>query len=392
MNTEQTNSPKLGDKSHSFYHKDLRHKRAFTLVELLVVIAIIGMLIALLLPAVQAAREAARRMQCQNNLKQIGLAIHNFHDTNNALPPLNIFACRPTLLMLICPYIEQSAIYSKMQSDGLFDKAGATGTAGLACDNNNWVSQDTYFDDAQRRALSFSTYRCPSRGGLFFKTGAYGGPVADYIAPTLNVSGDSDIENRNYGWTVILAAETYWSGLGAPNLHKGPFRVAALSFNSNADTSQDLGFEGMNYNTITNWEYRDNFARWMDGTSNQIAFVEKNVPAWAVNMHSDNANSWHGGYTNSWNNCHYAYNAMRVVSTNARLFAKGPNDPNRDDPETQYPHNPPYHGLEGIGSFHPGIVGVLLGDGSVRALPITTTPSLVWRLTHVDDGEGGSLP
>ncbi len=89
-------------------------RSAFTLVELLVVIAIIGILVGLLLPAVQAAREAARRMQCSNNLKQIGLAVHNYADANKKFPPGNITdgPCCGTpshTVWSVCllPYLEQ---------------------------------------------------------------------------------------------------------------------------------------------------------------------------------------------------------------------------------------------------------------------------------------------
>src|SRR5437773_809625 len=90
-----------------------RSPRGFTLIELLVVIAIIAVIIALLLPAVQSAREAARRAQCVNNLKQIGLAIHNYHSSVNSLPwgdgPWWIEWSAHTLLL---PYIEQGPIYN----------------------------------------------------------------------------------------------------------------------------------------------------------------------------------------------------------------------------------------------------------------------------------------
>lgn len=108
----------------------LRRRRAFTLVELLVVIAIIGILVALLLPAVQAAREAARRMSCTNNLKQIALALHNYHDTQRKFPPSGILhGDRGTLsggrtiyttpyhhtwLVMILPYLEQTALHDQI--------------------------------------------------------------------------------------------------------------------------------------------------------------------------------------------------------------------------------------------------------------------------------------
>jgi prepilin-type N-terminal cleavage/methylation domain-containing protein len=92
----------------------IRHFRGFTLVELLVVIAIIGVLIALLLPAIQAAREAARRMTCTNHLKQLGIGVHNFHDTRNGLPPVTICSNGDSSLVsfwgMIYPFIEQQSL------------------------------------------------------------------------------------------------------------------------------------------------------------------------------------------------------------------------------------------------------------------------------------------
>ena len=95
-----------------------RKKFGFTLVELLVVIAIIGILVGLLLPAVQAAREAARRMQCSNNLKQLGLSVHNFESANRRLPPGSDVRFNGPHVKLL-PYMEQNAIFQLYDNGNL---------------------------------------------------------------------------------------------------------------------------------------------------------------------------------------------------------------------------------------------------------------------------------
>ncbi|HTN76824.1 MAG TPA: DUF1559 domain-containing protein [Pirellulaceae bacterium] len=100
------------------------HRAAFTLVELLVVIAIIGVLVALLLPAVQSAREAARRMQCTNNLKQMGLALHNYHATHESFPcgslmgRKGVWSWGPAWGIAILPYAEQTALFDQVDMKG----------------------------------------------------------------------------------------------------------------------------------------------------------------------------------------------------------------------------------------------------------------------------------
>src|SRR6476620_8241266 len=106
-------------------------KHGFTLVELLVVIAIIGVLVALLLPAVQSAREAARRTQCTNNMKQIALATHNYADIYNGPFPVGEYACCwGTWLVGLLPYIEQKPLYDQYRFFGALGPTG--GNANLA--------------------------------------------------------------------------------------------------------------------------------------------------------------------------------------------------------------------------------------------------------------------
>jgi prepilin-type N-terminal cleavage/methylation domain-containing protein len=364
----------------------------FTLVELLVVVAIIGILIALLLPAVQAARDAARRMQCTNHLKQIGLGIHNFHDHQRGLPPLVIYRDRPTLHILLYPYIEQTALYEFLQEKGLLRNAATYNDSQVVIGNFAWFLSNTLLPYEQKEAFGgVSIYRCPSGNGKSkiklpiqssYPTSAIG-PLTDYVAlvtrvvdadmsPTYEDWGCYDYQDRQNG-------SSYFS----------PFRRATIQVIAGARGEGDPGNEVAK--SIRSWHPRDTMTWWRDGTSNQLLLGEKHIPSWALKDRWDVSTSWNGGFQVTSGN--YSTNLARPVTDDASLFARSLADSLTTASSTTTRKNATTFGPSCmLGSSHPGVVNFLVGDGSVHAISVTTQPSLVWRLTCVSDGGATSLP
>src|SRR5215510_13529596 len=158
-------------------------RTGFTLIELLVVIAIVGILMALLLPAVQKVREAAARIQCSNNLKQIGLAMHTYHDTYGKLPYARSGGGqnRHTWALLILPYIEQNNIYTAYKTP----ITGVNQTDGV----NNQTSTDPTIVAA--RTSRVSTFLCPARRGPSLSPITTGSTVLGQASDYAACSGDT---------------------------------------------------------------------------------------------------------------------------------------------------------------------------------------------------------
>jgi prepilin-type N-terminal cleavage/methylation domain-containing protein/prepilin-type processing-associated H-X9-DG protein len=333
-----------------------QESRAFTLVELLVVITIIGILIALLLPAVQAAREAARRLQCSNNLKQVALALHSYHQTSNKLPfgaPFKNNVTNPktgTWVAFILPHLEQQAVFDMF--DGNWNP------------NSRWVM---YHADNTAAATTV---------------------IPALICPTDPQSTKPILENRR--WSPGGGQQPYQNPTRAMGLWypacMGPTAPDYCIFSAdNTASPRNPCCQGCNYGTETGGFcvslglkgkatfagmfgrscYSISFNEVTDGLSNTLMLGET-LPA-------------HSPYI-----CAYCTN-MCVASTHVPL-----NMMIAFDAAAPQPAN--YISCQGFKSLHPGGAQFAMGDGSVQFVNETIDYVLFNKLGTRAGGENVHVP
>jgi len=298
----------------------------FTLIELLVVIAIIAVLVALLLPAVQQAREAARRSQCKNNLKQLGLAMHNYHDNFNMLPPS---AINPgtvgstnfiptggirniTGYLLILPQLEQTPLYNQINFNI------ATGQA-------DWNGQGGGGTQVVLQNYKMDVLRCPSD--------------VPYVDPNTytpqNMYTITAATRVSYGFVSEQTEYDYWAGYNT------------WTQNRNA-TKSAFGFDAA-----------ARMADLRDGTSNTILMIETPYKKCSYVF---------GPFLEAWVHTHQIYPAYFGINM-------------------PWPGCGGLPYAWGAGSAHTGGCQVVLGDGSVRFLSQNIFKPLIQALVSVNNGD-----
>jgi len=338
-------------------------RNAFTLVELLVVIAIIGILIALLLPAVQAAREAARRAQCVNNLKQLGLALHNYHDQWHTFPPSESrpYTDRSTSgaylnwVILVLPFMEQQPLYNEFNRNLPINNAA----------------------NAAARGRQINAMLCPSdpnnqtrfNGSANGRTSSLGDGWARG-----NYAANGSLCFRRHSTTDS------WCGAFADSLGwQQADRRGVMGVNSS------VGIAGI-----------------LDGTSNTLLVGEIRAGlvqadergTWALGSAAGSSLWAHGGmYGDAYGiNCR-SLNSDDTLGCQAAIDAAGSAEALRDLGLSCYPSGD--GNQHGVRSLHPGGANVCLADGSTRfvsetiqAKPSSTTNPSVWdRLNLSSDNQ-----
>ncbi len=320
-------------------------RRGFTLIELLVVIAIIAILIALLLPAVQQAREAARRSQCKNHLKQLGLALHNYHDAFNRFPiGAQVPLWNANWRWSILPYLDQAPLYNRTtqtpENGRGFNTFNAwTGTGGYGTANA-----------ALSNAL-VSPLKCPSSTTDPFYKG-----TADGVSPGQSTSGGTEI-----GMTMDYV------GIGGSYSDAG---VAAINKSAVVNTS----YGTMGQNGMLPIGIAQNMKDCTDGTSNTMMIGEDSGLIANVDRRKNLSGGWGG---------------MRPVGTSGGDGYGGGGivtirySPN---PKTAPAFTGAGFNNGPLTSFHVGGVHTLLADGSVRFISDNLSLDTLLALGAINDG------
>lgn len=302
--------------------------RGFTLIELLVVIAIIAVLIALLLPAVQQAREAARRTQCKNNLKQLGLAIHNYHDTFSVFPYAASSAAvkNQSGLVLLLPNFDQGNLYNSINHNSAM---GIFGSPPLGVDPAN----------AKAAATKLAALLCPSDNGP---------------------QSITDAGNGYYGCSATAGSSTYLTSYG--------FSVTSPWNNYSAPFTQSLwSAEGIETRALFGWSSNSNLRDVKDGASNTIMISETCLSVYNGQAPPWSCLDWVGGA-----GIEFAYSKINNWDT------------------TVYGRPRPVPGQLASwswpGSTHTGGMQITMADGSVRFLSQNINAQLQANLALIADG------
>ena len=327
----------------------MQQRRAFTLIELLVVIAIIAVLIALLLPAVQAAREAARRSQCVNNMKQLGLAMHNYESANGSFPPAKLYSAgtssvsndpggaglvlNTTAFSMILSYLEQSPLYNAYNFSLPSCNAVNSGV------NKNLVGgTGAYLANTTVTSSTVATFLCPS----------------DTVqAPYTNAPGTAGPypADRAVRASYLLAASAYYEAF--TNRSWGGSRPTDDAIFSGSDSSTTI-------------------AAVKDGTSNT---------ALAGESRSEKTDPKYGAWWGQglWTSTHGMVYSP-TVSVDSYLSTL-PNAPALTR-QVSAANNPRRLGYAWtFSSLHPGGLNVVFADGSVRYIKNTVNP-YTWHAIH----------